>query len=72
MKPVIDFLKRNGFKEVPGKRKIYSNGKCKVVILYNCYEIINKKNDSFYSEGLSIYWLIGVLTFYNFIKKDYK
>ena len=69
MEAVIQFLKRNGFRNIEGK--LYTNGKCLVIIKKDHYIIENKNKDKFYSEDLNIYWLIGFLTFYDFIDKNY-
>lgn len=69
MKSVIDFLKMNGFKSM--ELGSYANDKCNVVITPNNYEVANNNGDVVYSKDHSIYWLIGVLTYYRYIPKDY-
>ena len=68
MKPVERFLKLNGFTK--GKQCFY-NDMCCVVIHKDHYEI-DRLDGRVYSDNLSIYWLIGVLTYYNLIDKNYK
>lgn len=64
-KAVIDFLEKNGFKCI--EKDSYTNSKCTV----SCHDdgyIIENENGAMYSSDLNIYWLIGFLTYYNFIK----
>jgi len=69
MKSVIDFLNKNGFKKI--EKNSYANNKCNVVINKLGYEVANNNGDAFYSSNLNIYWLIGILTYYGYMKKDY-
>ena len=70
MKEVIGFLKANGFKKIePGS---YVNDICNVVIRDGQYAVSNNNGDAVYSKDLSIYWLIGVLTYYGYMDKNYK
>jgi len=70
MKAVKDFLLKNGFKFTGNA---YINNKCSIVIIHN-YSVSIMDNDYnvTYSEDLSIYWLIGFLTYYNFIDRNYE
>ena len=71
MNEVREFLKVNEFKK--DKKNIYSNNKCSVVIGDRYYIITSAENGSkMYSEKLNIYWLIGVLTYYGYMDKNYK
>ena len=71
MKPVIEFLEKNGFVELI--KGDYGNSKCIVNIGERYYTIINAaNNDKMYSQNLNIYWLIGVLTYYGYMDKNYK
>lgn len=70
MNEVIRFLKNNGFKKI--EPKSYVNDKCNVIIDINGYWVANNNGDTMYSDNFNIYWLIGVLTYYNYIDKNYK
>ncbi len=67
---VIEFLKRNGFEKMD--KNSYANDRCNVVFEENGYSVANSNGDAIYSNDFNIYWLIGVLTYYGFIEKDYK
>lgn len=67
--PTITFLRKNNFKKKPGVNS-YSNGLC-TVKLEETYYVVSDKNGTVYSDDLNIYWLIGILTYYNFIDKNY-
>lgn len=69
MKDVVKFLKNNGFKSM--ELGSYANDKCNVVITSNNYEVADNRGDAIYSKDHSIYWLIGVLTYYRYIPKVY-
>lgn len=71
-----DFLEKNGFvKVVP---ETWANKKCFVKVLDISSYSIRILGDTFwndkylYSQDLNIYWLIGVLTYYGLIDKNYK
>jgi len=68
MDAVKEFLIKNGFSKVESNH--YVNYICEVVIMKDCYNII-ENNGSVYSDGLNIYWLIGYLTYYDLIDKNY-
>jgi len=71
MNEVTEFLEANGFVEISENR--YGNDMCSIVINKLNYAITNINNgDTIYGNDLSIYWLIGVLTYYGHIDKDYK
>lgn len=78
IKDVEEFLISNGFEKT--ESKTFSNGKCKIIINAtdepsdnDHYEIVDIKHDaSMYSDNLNIYWLIGVMTYYGFMDKNYK
>lgn len=70
MKAVINFLKQNGFELI--ELGSYANNKCNVVITPDNYEVANSNGDAMYSKDHNIYWLIGVLTYYGFIPKEYE
>lgn len=63
---VNSFLERNGFFLV--EENSYANSKCNVIITSDNYEVANHEGDVTYSNDLNIYWLIGFLTYYNFIE----
>jgi hypothetical protein len=67
---VKNFLIKNGLKECGDN--CYINELCSVMILNNHYEVKNEEGSTIYSTDLNIYWLIGVLTYYNYIPKNYK
>ena len=67
---IIDFLKLNGFKKI--EEKSYSNELCNVVFEDCGYAVANNKGETMYSFDFNIYWLIGVLTYYGYIDKNYK
>ena len=69
-KQVIEFLKRNGFKKI--EPNSYANDICNVVINDWNYAVSNNRGDAIYSNDENIYWLIGVLTYYGYINKNYK
>jgi hypothetical protein len=69
MKDVIKFLKLNGFKKI--ETNSYANDRCNVVLEKDSYAVANNSGDAMYSKDLNIYWLIGVLTYYNYMDKNY-
>lgn len=78
---VIGFLKRNGFSKT--KTNSYTNNFCNVRFLKGrdeyeysdydegCYAVTNNNEETIYSPNLNIYWLIGYLTWQEYIPKDY-
>ena len=62
-----DFLKNNGFKKTGN---VYMNDKCTITISDH-YCIMNLQRDTIYSDDLDIYWLVGILTWYGYIDKNY-
>ena len=73
MKPIEDFLLKNNFFKKDEKH--FQNDKCEIFINHPYYGIyftyINKPIEMF-SNDLNIYWLVGVLTWYDLIDKNYK
>jgi len=66
------FLLKNGFTK--SAENTYTNAKCDVGFRLDdeVYEVYIIKDDALrYSDSLSIYWLIGVLTYYNLMDKNY-
>jgi hypothetical protein len=79
MNPIEEFLLKNGFKNT--QYRIFENDRCKVEFdRKNYYKItfvnwfLNEPHEKYelYPDNLNIYWLIGVLTYYKLIDKDYK
>lgn len=70
---VEKFLINNGF-TIGDDVNSYANEQCNVVISISNeqYEVANNLGDVMYSENLNIYWLIGVLTYYNLIDRNYE
>ena len=66
------FLLSNGFELM--EENSYANSVCNVVINKEegIYEVANNEGFVMYSNNMSIYWLIGYLTFSNFIPQNYK
>lgn len=69
MEKVFDFLEMNGFENIVGN--IFFNGKCYVEIEEKYYKVSDKEDNAMYSNDHNIYWLIGVLTYYDYIGKNY-
>lgn len=67
---VINFLKNNGFER--NETNNYIKDQWNVTDEGGYYAIANGLGDTIYSNDLNIYWLIGVLTYYGIIDKDYK
>lgn len=78
LKLVRKFLTDNGFEAVKGEKDIYMNDKCIVRMFNDYYQVSGdrwpdiKEYGFICSKDLSIYWLIGVLTWYELIDKNYK
>lgn len=77
LKPVRKFLEDNGFSLLEGTHDVYKNDLCVVRIFADHYQVHSDKwpdvNEYGYlvSRDLNIYWLIGVLTWYGLIDKNY-
>ena len=79
MNPIKEFLLKNGFSETDRNNEFTKDDNVEVVICEKWYEIhssVFNPDDKIwgciYSPDLNIYWLIGVLTYYKLIDKDYK
>jgi hypothetical protein len=72
MKEVKDFLQKNGFAQDEENQNHYVNGNCSILIEKDHYAVANASGDAIYSNGLNIYWLIGVLTYYGYMHKHYE
>ena len=70
MKGVIRFLKLNGFKHIE-KNSYATDSGCNVVIEKDGYAVADSEGGTMYSKDHNIYWLIGVLTYYGYINKNY-
>jgi len=70
MDDIGKFLEANGFYKRGDN--MFENAHCHVTILNDCYEITDYEDDGImYSRDLNIYWLIGMLTYYGYMKKEY-
>jgi hypothetical protein len=80
MEQAIEFLEKNGFKKE--SEMVWSNKKCLVYISdggrfvmedYYCVTSFGDTMESeyMYSLDLNIYWLIGVLTYYDLIDRNF-
>ena len=70
MKKIEYFLKRNGFKRVD--KGSYANESCNVVFEENeTIAVADNNGIAIYSKDRNIYWLIGVLTYYNLMARNY-
>ncbi len=63
------FLKKNDFKQLDGVT--YINKKCKVVIGKRGYIVTSGENYVSSSSDYNLYWLIGVLTYLEYINRNY-
>jgi hypothetical protein len=73
MKAAVEFLELNGF--IKNEVGNYINSKCEVVILTNGYRVITRHDGytyDWYSNDQTIYSLIGYLTYYDLMDKNYK
>lgn len=82
MENVIKFLTENGFtlrEDLDGQ--VLSNGKCLIQIVppsdktvkgYYAVTIVSPQHGTIYSDDLNLYWLVGLLTWYNLIDRNYK
>lgn len=63
------FLERNNFKKVSSKQ--WQNDFCVVAISDNCYIITHGYGDTVFSSDHNLYWLIGYLTYNEFLSREY-
>jgi hypothetical protein len=72
--PHIDFFLRiNGFSSAIENQ--YSTSDCTVIVTKDYYEIQFIQDGlevSMYTDSLSIYHLVGILTWFNLIERNYK
>jgi len=74
MESIVNFLTLNGFFAVSfPSDNILKNDKCTVEISIcdDCYGVTTPTGTT-YSNGLSIYWLIGFLTYNDLMNKNYR
>lgn len=69
MKYIEEFLLLNNFKKIGDNKFINVN--CEVEISNDIYSITDNEGSTMYSKDLNIYWLIGVLTYYEHIDRNY-
>lgn len=71
---IASFLLKNGFKGIGGDS--YRNSECTINVLDDCYEINFYDSELgdvlMYTPSLSVYHLVGILTWFNLIDKNYK
>jgi hypothetical protein len=70
LKDVIDFLKLNGFVRL--EEDSYGNDFCSVILEDDHYAICDNEGNVWYSHDHTIYTLIGYLTYYGYMDKNYK
>jgi coproporphyrinogen III oxidase-like Fe-S oxidoreductase len=70
MNETIKFLEKNGFERIGVAN--FANNRCNVVISQDGYAVSNNDGNTMYSNDHNIYWLIGVLTYYEYMDKNYK
>jgi hypothetical protein len=69
------FLLRNGFTKYKLENNIYTNPKCTINVLEDCYEVLFESEYgevSTYTDSHSIIHLVGILTWNDLIDKNYK
>jgi len=74
IKIIEEFLIKNGFAKKGEKH--FQNDYCEVIVLHRSpkdmpYYRVDTKEGSIYSSDLNIYWLVGLLTWNNYIPKNY-
>lgn len=69
------FLLKNGFSKYKVGDNVYYNSQCTINVLENSYEIFFEgdfgEDVTMYTDSHSIYHLIGILTWYNLIDRNY-
>jgi len=77
MDKVIEFLLANDFMRDEYEPSIYRGKKCNVRIFHDHYAVVSRdwpdtdELGFLYSKDLNIYWLVGILTWFKLIPKDY-
>jgi hypothetical protein len=69
-KQIGPFLKLNGF-EYNKPDKSFINDYCSIEIQKKGYAVCNNNGDVWYSHDFTIYTLIGYLTYYGYMNKNY-
>ena len=78
MQDIINFLTLNGFTYTKDDKHNFTNNKCHIIVHNNESQWNNNHYEVQTPEGytcspdLQIYWLIGYLTYYGYIDKNYK
>ncbi len=70
---IASFLLKNGVKGIGGDS--YSNSECTVIVTGDQYEVQfveEGEEGSMFTDSLSMYHLVGILTWYNLIDRNYK
>lgn len=69
------FLLKNGFSKHKVGDNVYYNSQCIVTVLDDCYEIAFDDPEcgevATYTDSWSIMHLVGILTWYNLIDRNY-
>lgn len=68
-KEVAPLLLKNSF--VEGDDNSYYNEMCSVQFQEDGYAVVNNEGDTWHSNDYNIYSLVGYLTYYNFMSKNY-
>ena len=72
-KTISEFLFKNGFQQIDTENKnSFENEFCTVYIEEENYQVVNSSGSVMISKDQNIYWLIGVLTYYGYMDKNYK
>lgn len=70
---IFNFLGENHFRKIKGEKNKMQNNSCIITLTSDGYEVFDKKTAStVYSNNHNIYWLIGYLTYYGHMDKEYK
>ena len=81
MQDIIDFLTLNGFTYTKDDKHNFTNSKCHIIVHIDesdydgglvSYYTVQTSEYFTHSPDLQIYWLIGYLTYYGYMDKDYK
>ena len=66
----MSFLKENGFYKL--EMGSMANDRCNVVFETDHYEVADNQGYVMYSNDMNIYWLVVVLTYFEYMDKNYK
>lgn len=69
-KRIISFLKLNGFEKMEANS--YANNLCNVTLHDDCLTFADNQGNTTLFGEMNIYTLIGWLTYYSYIPKDFK